>query len=71
MKLRSIQYITYLFVVLTILLIQQSASKIGGIVANLFNYQNIDPQNVFAFISIHHSVILIISLFVIYILKKE
>jgi membrane protease YdiL (CAAX protease family) len=70
LKLKSIKYTKYFFVVLTILLIQQSASKIGGIVANLFNYQKIDPQNVFAFISIHHSVILIISLFLIYILKK-
>lgn len=70
MKFENNNFIKYFFVILIILIIQQLFSKIGGIIANLFNYQNIDPQNVFAFITIHHIVILIISLLLIYILKK-
>jgi len=70
LKFENNNFIKYFFVILIILIIQQLFSKIGGIIANLFNYQNIDPQNVFAFITIHHIVILIISLLLIYILKK-
>lgn len=70
MKLEKRSYIRYSFIILSILIIQQLSSKIGGKIASLFNYQNIDPQNVFAFISIHHIVILIISILLIYIFKK-
>jgi len=60
----------YTGTVLALFIIQQLASKIGGLVAKLFSYQRIDPHNLFAFIFIHHIVILIIALLIIYFTKE-
>ena len=63
--------INYTGLVFILFLMQQLASKLGGFIANLFSYEQIDPQNLFAYISVHHLVILGITLFVIYICKRK
>jgi hypothetical protein len=46
--------INYTGLVLILFLMQQLASKLGGLIANLFSYEQIDPQNLFVYISVHN-----------------
>ncbi len=57
------KYLYYTITFLAIFIIQQLASKMGGLVANIFSYKTIDPYNLFAFISVHHIMILIIAFY--------
>ena len=57
-------------VVLLLLVFQQFASRTGGFVTNLFTYDRIDPYNLFAWVSVHHIVQMIIALAAILILAK-
>ena len=56
--------------VLFIFVFQQFASGIGRLVAGLFTYDRIDPYNLFAWVSVHHIVQMIIALMAIGILVK-
>ena len=56
--------------VLFLLVFQQIAMRIGRFVASLFSYDRIDPYNIFAWLSVHHIVIMIIGLVAIGILAK-
>ena len=67
---RTSKFIYYISIIFILLLIQQITSKIGGLIANLFTYKKLDPQNLFAFISVHHIVQGIIALLIIMICKK-
>ena len=59
-------------VAITLLLIfQQFASKVGNLIANCFNYKAIDEYNIFAYISVHHIVQMLIALLAIIILNKK
>lgn len=49
---------------------QQFASKIGGFVANIFTYNSLDEYGVFAWISVHHFVQIILALIVIIIFSN-
>lgn len=57
-------------VIIIIFFIQQLASKLGGFIANLFDYSTIDKDSVFAWISIHHIVQLIVAIIIILILSR-
>lgn len=60
--------ITVLFL---IFIFQQCASKLGGLVADSFNYSTIDDYNIFAWITVHHIVQMLLALLVIIILSKK
>ncbi len=64
------RFIYYSRIILILFIIQQVASKVGGLVANLFTYKKVDPQNLFAFISFHHIVQALIALIIIIVCKK-
>lgn len=70
MEIKNNKLIHYSSIIIILFIIQQTASKIGGLIANLFNYQKIDPQNLFAFVSVHHIVQAIIAILIIITLKK-
>lgn len=67
-KINKLLYSSILVIVLFI--IQSFASKIGGVVANLLSYETIDYYNLFAWISIHHIIQMIIVLIIITVIKK-
>ncbi|NLY96551.1 MAG: CPBP family intramembrane metalloprotease [Clostridiaceae bacterium] len=56
--------------IFSVFLYQQFCSKIGTLVANVFDYNTIDKYNVFAWISIHHIVQTLFALVPIAILSK-
>lgn len=51
-------------------ILQAIAAKIGSLVANLFNYTVLDPDNLFMFLCVHHIVQAIIGLIVIVIIYR-
>lgn len=60
-------------IVITVLLVfifQQFSSKIGALVANIFDYSSIDKYDIFARVSIHHIVQALLALVLIFILSK-
>ena len=56
--------------VLLLLLFQQAASGLGRFVANRFTYNRIDEHGLFAWVSIHHIVQMLLAIIVIIILAK-
>lgn len=57
-------------VIIVIFIIQLFASKIGTIIANTFNYNFIDKDNIFMNITVHHIIQMILALLIMYILNK-
>lgn len=55
--------------IIILLVFQQLASKAGVMAANIFSYTKLDPDNTFAWISVHHIVQMVIALAAIAILK--
>lgn len=60
-----------LVVISLLFIFQQIANKIGSFIANSFNYKAIDEYGIFANVSVHHIVQMIIALLVIIILTKK
>ena len=56
--------------ILLLFIFQQFASKIGGFVANIFTYNSLDEYGIFAWISVHHFVQMILALIVIVMFSK-
>ena len=56
--------------ILLLLVFQQFAAGAGRFVADLFTYDRIDPYNIFAWVSVHHIVQMIIALAAIGIVAK-
>ena len=54
-------------VIIVIFIIQLFASKIGTIIANTFNYNFIDKDNIFMNITVHHIIQMILALLIMYI----
>ena len=54
-----------------LLVFQQFAGKVGHLIASCFDYKVIDEHAVFAYISVHHIVQMLIALFAILILSKK
>lgn len=61
----------YIVSIALLLIFQQFASKVGNLVANCFNYKAIDEYGIFASISVHHIVQMLIALLAIIILTKK
>ena len=57
--------------VIGIFVIQQISSKFAGFIANLFNYNTIDKDCVFAWISVHHIIQLLVGLVIIIFLSRK
>ena len=57
-------------IILLLLVFQELAGRTGAFVANLFSYDAIDPDNIFAWLSVHHIVNMLIALAAIGILTK-
>ena len=57
--------------VIGIFVIQQITSKFAGFIANLFNYNTIDKEGVFAWISVHHIIQLLVGLVIIIFLSRK
>ena len=53
------------------LIFQQFASKVGNLIANCFDYKAIDEYGIFAYVSVHHIVQMLIALLAIIILNKK
>lgn len=56
--------------VIALFLVQVFAGKAGGAVADLLSYEEFDPDNLFAWLSVHHSMMMLIALAVIAVLSK-
>jgi membrane protease YdiL (CAAX protease family) len=54
-----------------LLVFQQFASKVGHLIASCFDYKAIDEHAVFAYVSVHHIVQMLIALFAILKLSKK
>lgn len=70
-KSKSNQKGLYVAAVALILIFQQFASKVGNLVAGCFDYKAIDEYGIFAHVSVHHIVQLLIALLAISILAKK
>jgi len=57
-------------VVIVLFIVQRFAGKIGGAVADLLSYQRFDFYNLYARVSVHHIIQMLIALVIIAILKK-
>lgn len=60
----------FIVAIVVIFIFQTIASKLGGLIARNTNYSTIDSYNIFAFISIHHIVQMLIALAAILFIKK-
>lgn len=60
----------YGLMILLLLFYQEVLGKMGRIVANLLNYERIDPFKAFAWVSVHHITEMLITIAVIMILGK-
>ena len=58
-------------VIVLLFIFQQFASKVGNLIANLFNYRATDEYDIFAYVSVHHIVQMLIALLAILILTKK
>ncbi|HEY8420129.1 MAG TPA: CPBP family intramembrane glutamic endopeptidase [Thermoclostridium sp.] len=56
---------------ITLLIFQQLASKVGSLLADCFDHRAIDEYGIFAHVSVHHIVQMLIALFAIVILTKK
>lgn len=59
-----------ILVFILLFLVQLLVSKIGWVVADIFSYDSLDPDHLFARLSVHHIVLLLIGLAVITVLGK-
>lgn len=69
-KLRHNRTLFGIIILVLLLFMQRLLGKAGYLIADLVPYQQIDPFNSFAEISIHHAVLLIIGLLIILVLSK-
>jgi len=57
--------------IVLLLIFQQFASKVGHLIASCFDYKSIDEYGIFAYISVHHIVQMLVALLAIIILNKK
>ncbi|MGN0538199.1 MAG: lysostaphin resistance A-like protein [Acutalibacteraceae bacterium] len=70
-KLKTGKKILYGFViVIGIFVIQTIASRLGTVIANLFDYNILDKDNIFMWVTVHHLVQMIIALFLMAVIHK-
>ncbi len=56
---------------LLVFVFQQTASKLGGFSANLFDYSSVDKDNTFLWISVHHVVQMLLAAAAIFVIRKK
>lgn len=72
MKNTKIRKIIYTFIaILFLFFVQTLASKLGGFIADLFDYTSIDKDGTFMYITVHHIVQMLVALLVIFVIKKK
>ena len=59
-----------LLIILGLFIVQTIASKLGGFIADLFQYAVIDKDGSFMSISVHHIIQMIAALFLIFVISK-
>ncbi len=69
-KLEHSRILCGIIVYILLLVVQIFLGKAGHFFANMIPYQQIDPYNIFAGISIHHAVQMIIATVIIVVLSK-
>lgn len=67
----KIYYISVGIAVLTLFCFQLFAGKVGHFAAGLFSYEQIDPWNIYAEISVHHFIQMIIALAAIIVVSRQ
>lgn len=60
----------YGIAILLLLIFQEVLGKVGRIVADLLSYERVDPSKAFAWVSVHHITMMLITLVVIMVLSK-
>lgn len=60
-----------LLVILGLFIVQTFASKLGGFIADLFQYEAIDKDSTFMSVSVHHIVQMIVALVLIFVISKK
>ena len=60
-----------LFIILGLFIVQTFASKLGGFIADSFQYAVIDKDGTFMNISVHHIVQMIVTLVLIFVIRKK
>lgn len=68
-KIKKIIY--FLLVILVLFIVQTFASKLGGFIADLFQYAVIGKDDTFMSISVHHIVQMIVALVLIFVISKK
>lgn len=61
----------YIMSIMLVFVFQQMASKLGVFSANLFDYSSIDKDNTFLWITVHHTVQMVLTIIVIFIIHKK
>lgn len=60
-----------LLAVLGLFAVQTFASKLGGFIANSFNYATIDKDGTFMSISVHHIIQMVVALMIIFVISNK
>jgi len=68
-KIKKTIYIV--LVVLGLFIVQTIASKLGGFIADLFQYAAIDKDGTFMSVSVHHIIQMIVALVLIFVISKK
>ena len=68
-KIKKTVYIV--FVIVGLFIVQTFASKLGGFIADLFQYAVIDKDDTFMSISVHHIIQMIVALVLIFVISKK
>ncbi len=68
-KIKKTVYIV--FVIVGLFIVQIFASKLGGFIADLFQYAVIDKDDTFMSISVHHIIQMIVALVLIFVISKK
>lgn len=63
------KYLVAFVLTVALFCVQLLFSRLGGLTANMFDYSSIDPDGVFALISVHHIVQMLLALIVIVIIR--
>lgn len=69
MKIKKIVYIV--LAILGLFIVQTFASKLGGFIADLFQYSVIDKDGTFMSISVHHIIQMIVAVALIFVISKK
>ena len=70
-SIKTKKLIHIVFTILSLFAVQTFASKLGSVIADLFNYTAIDNNGVFMNISVHHIIQMAVALIIIFAMSKK